>query len=131
MHPSQRAEFGIIMNAQKQCAVWPAQESPPLGWRFTAATGTKVAMQSRVDQQFVPTIPALPVDLDVATEHRLAAHADATRRAGEHGHQLAGLARRSGGEQPLQEVAQACKQHYEGRICAETRRGAARGALAD
>jgi uncharacterized protein YbdZ (MbtH family) len=64
MQRSKSAVFGIIMSSEKQCTVWPANESPPEGWRFTSAKGTREAMQSRVDQQFVPTAPALPIDLD-------------------------------------------------------------------
>jgi uncharacterized protein YbdZ (MbtH family) len=64
MRINKRAVFGIIMNAETLCTVWPANEDPPQGWRFTAATGTREAMQSRVDQQFVPTAPALPLELD-------------------------------------------------------------------
>jgi uncharacterized protein YbdZ (MbtH family) len=64
MQSSNRAVFGIIINDEQVCTVWPAHQEPPQGWQFTAARGTKAAMQSCVDQQFVPTAPALPVELD-------------------------------------------------------------------
>jgi uncharacterized protein YbdZ (MbtH family) len=64
MQSNKRSTFGIIMDAEKLCAVWPAGEAPPPGWCFTAAQGSKEAMQSRVEQQFVPTTPALPIELD-------------------------------------------------------------------
>jgi uncharacterized protein YbdZ (MbtH family) len=66
MQSNPRAAFAIIMDAQRQCAVWPAARTPPPGWRFTPARGTRQAMQSRVDQQFVETAPGLPAEL----EHR-------------------------------------------------------------
>ena len=58
------ANFGIITNDDQHCTVWPAHEKPPSGWRFTAARGTKAEMQARVDQQFVPTAPAMHIELD-------------------------------------------------------------------
>ena len=59
------AVFGIIISEENQCCtVWPAHEQPPRGWRFTAARGPKSAMQACVDQQFVPTAPAMPIELD-------------------------------------------------------------------
>jgi len=70
MRINKRATFGIIINAGKLCTVWPAQEDPPQGWRFTTAKGTREEMQARVDQQFVPTAPALPIELD--GRHRVA-----------------------------------------------------------
>ena len=63
MQRSDHGEFGIIINDSQACTVWPAHERPPLGWRFTAARGTRAAMQACVNQQFVPTAPALPVEL--------------------------------------------------------------------
>lgn len=64
MQDQMNALFGIVINDDQHCAVWPAHAQPPRGWRFTAARGSKAAMQACVDQQFVPTAPALPVDLD-------------------------------------------------------------------
>jgi uncharacterized protein YbdZ (MbtH family) len=64
MRRSTKAEFGIIMNEHQLCSVWPADEVPPPGWCFTGARGTKEQMQSRVDQQFVPTAPVPPVEMD-------------------------------------------------------------------
>jgi uncharacterized protein YbdZ (MbtH family) len=64
MPSSDRADFGIIINDDQLCTVWPAHEKPPCGWHFTAARGTKAAMQACVDQQFVPTAPALPIEMD-------------------------------------------------------------------
>ena len=57
-------DFGIIINDNQTCTVWPAHQKPPQGWHFTAARGTKAAMQACVNQQFVPTAPALPLELD-------------------------------------------------------------------
>jgi uncharacterized protein YbdZ (MbtH family) len=54
--------FGIIINDDQMCTVWPAHEDPPQGWHFTKARGTKSAMLARVQQQFVPTAPALPIE---------------------------------------------------------------------
>ncbi len=62
-HPTNPV-FGIVINNDQHCTVWPAHEKPPQGWHFTAARGSRAAMQACVDQQFVPTTPALPVDLD-------------------------------------------------------------------
>ena len=64
MRSSDRADFGIIINDQQMCTVWPAHRQPPHGWHFTAARGSQAAMQACVDQQFVPTAPALPLELD-------------------------------------------------------------------
>lgn len=64
MQHSMNPVYGIVINEDQHCAVWPAHERPPQGWRFTAARGSRAAMQACVDQQFVPTAPALPVDLD-------------------------------------------------------------------
>ncbi|HMO49381.1 MAG TPA: MbtH family NRPS accessory protein [Rubrivivax sp.] len=64
MQRSQRADFGIIINDEQMCTIWPAHRPPPEGWHFTAARGTKAAMQACVDQQFVATAPALPLELD-------------------------------------------------------------------
>lgn len=64
MQASDRSDFAIIINDDQMCTVWPAHEKPPQGWQFTAARGTKAAMQACVNQQFVPTAPALPVELD-------------------------------------------------------------------
>ncbi|HRH87038.1 MAG TPA: MbtH family NRPS accessory protein [Rubrivivax sp.] len=58
------ADFGIVINDDQHCSVWPANQQPPQGWRFTGARGTQAAMQAWVDQQFVPTAPAVPVELD-------------------------------------------------------------------
>jgi uncharacterized protein YbdZ (MbtH family) len=58
------AEFGIIISDEEHCTVWPKDEKPPSGWRFTASRGTKAQMQARVDQQFVPTAPAMQIELD-------------------------------------------------------------------
>jgi uncharacterized protein YbdZ (MbtH family) len=58
------ADFGIIISDENQrCMVWPAREEPPQGWRFTAARGPRAAMQACVEQQFVPTAPAMPIEL--------------------------------------------------------------------
>lgn len=59
-----RDDFGIIINDAQHCSVWPTHDKPPQGWRFSGPRGSKAAMQSRVDQQFVPTAPALPLELD-------------------------------------------------------------------
>ena len=64
MQNIEHADFGIIINDDQHCAVWPAQDTPPDGWRFIAARGTRAAMQARVDQQFIPTAPAIPVEWD-------------------------------------------------------------------
>ena len=64
MHNGNNADFGIIINDEnRSCTVWPAHEAAPQGWRFTTARGARSAMQARVDQQFVPTAPAMPPDL--------------------------------------------------------------------
>jgi uncharacterized protein YbdZ (MbtH family) len=65
MQCSGRSDFAIIINDEQICTVWPAREKPPQGWQFTAARGTKAAMQACVNQQFVPTAPALPIEFDV------------------------------------------------------------------
>lgn len=59
-----QADFGIIIDEAQQCSVWPAHQAPPRGWRFTGSRGSRAAMQACVDQQFVPTAPALPPELD-------------------------------------------------------------------
>jgi uncharacterized protein YbdZ (MbtH family) len=56
--------FGIIINDEQLCTVWPAHQQPPRGWHFTLARGSRAAMQACVDQQFVATAPALPLELD-------------------------------------------------------------------
>ena len=64
MQDVQASVFGIIINDDQQCTVWPAHQRPPRGWSFTLAKGTREAMQACVEQQFVPTAPAMPIDLD-------------------------------------------------------------------
>jgi uncharacterized protein YbdZ (MbtH family) len=55
-------DFGIIVNDDAQCVVWPTYQKPPQGWRFTAAQGTRAEMQELVEQQFVPTVPATLIE---------------------------------------------------------------------
>jgi uncharacterized protein YbdZ (MbtH family) len=64
MRNSLHAGFGIIINDAQHCRVWPVHQAAPPGWRFTARRGSKAAMQACIDQQFVPTAPALPPELD-------------------------------------------------------------------
>ena len=64
MRYNDRADFGIVIDDEQTCHIWPARQAPPAGWRFTAARGTKAAMQACVDQQFVATAPALPLEMD-------------------------------------------------------------------
>lgn len=65
MQSSNNADFGIIINDENRtCTVWPVHAPPPQGWHFTTARGGRAAMQARVDQQFVPTAPAMPLELD-------------------------------------------------------------------
>lgn len=64
MQPTDRSPFGIIINDDQLCAVWPTRLTPPSGWRFTEERGTESAMQACLGQQFVPTAPALPPELD-------------------------------------------------------------------
>ncbi len=64
MQDVQSSVFGIIINDDQEYTVWPVHRQPPQGWSFTPAQGTRAAMQACVEQQFVPTAPSVPVDLD-------------------------------------------------------------------
>jgi uncharacterized protein YbdZ (MbtH family) len=64
MQSNHGTAFGIIINDEQLCTVWPAHEQPPQGWHFTQARGTRAAMQACVQQQFVATKPALPIEFD-------------------------------------------------------------------
>ena len=64
MRNNRSAAFGIIVSDDQQCMVWPIHEAPPSGWQFTAARGTRAQMQARVEQEFVPTAPGMPIEFD-------------------------------------------------------------------
>jgi MbtH protein len=58
MNKRETETFAIIVNTEHQFGVWPAHRRLPPGWRFTGPTGTQVAMQQLLREQFVETVPA-------------------------------------------------------------------------
>lgn len=65
MQNGSNEDFGIIINGEnRSCTVWQVHGQPPQSWNFTPARGARAAMQARVDQRFVLTAPAMPIELD-------------------------------------------------------------------
>lgn len=60
--------YQVVVNAEEQYSIWPANRSPPVGWKAVGAVGTKEHCLDYIDREWKDLRPkSLRTQVDAST----------------------------------------------------------------